>query len=162
MNDTVKVQDDFIGFSLNIPKEWAVVSKEEMKEKGYDPRTLFKFRLPDNQLITVMHDGTCSEDQFDDAYTRNIETMGEHGVIHNEQIISGFKGQKVKRAFFDAKTPEDKIYRTCHDFILIKNYFVDFSGAQVSNTISTDDLSGLMNDPIAIALHTLVNSIEIN
>ena len=133
-----------------------------MKERGYDPRTLFKFRLPDNNLITVMYDGTCSEDQFDEDYKRNIEAMGKHGVIHNEQTISGPRSQKVRCAFFDAKTPDGNIYRTCHNFTLVKNYFIDFSGAQVNNTVSTDDLSGLMNDSIAIALHALVNSIETN
>lgn len=162
MDELVKLRDDVIGFSISVPKDWTVVTKEELAQHGSDPRTLFKLRLPTGSLIIVTYDGVCSEDQFDDAYQSNLNNLGEHGVIHNEQTIMHPNGRKVKRAFYDLKAPDGSIVRMCHNFTIINNFFIDFNGGKIDASINTDNLGALMNDPLAVQLHTLLGSVTVN
>lgn len=156
--ELIKISDEVIGFSILIPSSWKGLNKEAFAQYGIDPRTLFVFILPDGNQISVMYDTKCSQEQFEELYNLNINNMRNAGYdIHNEAIING-RGKTIRQALVDIKT-ENGILRICHNFLIIKGYFVNFSG-EIDSTIDKQDMEKLMNEKSMMHLYNLIMSIE--
>lgn len=154
--------DNTIGFSILIPKRWKKMKKEileeKIKNKEIDHRTIFIFLPEEGYISQVVYENKCVKEDFLKTYKLNIENMKKSGhEILFENVLS-IGGREIRSAFVDI-VEGDKTIRFLHDFLIIKDYFIDFS-IMVDSKIDFNDMEKVVNDPKVLQILSILNSIK--
>ena len=76
----IGIYDDSTKIKLQVPENWKKMDRIGFKEFGISDNTIFLFLNQYNQLISIVCDGKCNEDELNKAYKTNIDTLNKKGI----------------------------------------------------------------------------------
>lgn len=158
--------DKTTGCSIIIPRSWSPV-KEEIKKEKFGNKCMFAVYTDNNSLFQAIYDGKCSKEQFNDAYTLNVNNIKNNKNINIKLLDEGTLTLKLqqgmkdfKHALFDMHIG-DKTIRIIHYFTLINDIIVDFS-INIDENIDYKDGNKFANQKnIRDMVNLLANIIEL-
>lgn len=123
--------------------------KDAYEKFGISPNTTMLFLNTDNQEISVVCDGKCTKDQFEQAYKTNIEKMRNAGMnILKEYTIRGQKN--INQVFVESNT-EKGIIRILQNYVIANDYLFNISW-QVTRNMELDKLLKMSNNTLAMGI----------
>lgn len=125
-----ELKDENLGVKVVVPETWKYLTKDSYEKANITPNTTFFFITPGNQTVSIVCDGKCSEEQFEDAFNVNIENMKKNGT-EIEKIFST-DGVKLNRKVFVKIKQEEKIIRLIQIYKIV-NGLLFCSSWQVTN-----------------------------
>lgn len=143
------LQDKELGIEVKMPEMWKIMKKDAYEKFGISPNTTMLFLNTDNQEISVVCDGKCTKDQFEQAYKTNIEKMRNAGMnILKEYTIRGQKN--INQVFVEANT-EKGIIRILQNYVIANDYLFNISW-QVTRNMELDKLLKMSNNTLAMGI----------
>lgn len=119
----INLKDERTGITVRMPEIWRRIREEKYEEYRINPSTIFFFETLKREFISVICDGKCREDQFEEAYNLNIENMKKSGVI----IEAEYKiiGQKRINQVFTLVKINDRKIRLYQNYLIVNGYFIN-------------------------------------
>lgn len=139
----VNLKDEKTNVVVEIPEIWRVVNKDSYSKFGISENTSFLFLTPHNENISIVCDGKCSKEQFEDAYKLNVENMKKNGVIiEAEYQIRGLRN--VNQAIVQVQSNGNKI-RIFQNYLIVNDFLFNIAW-QVPNDIALEDILKVENN----------------
>lgn len=139
----VNLKDEKTNVVIEIPEIWRVVNKESYSKFGISENTSFLFLTPHNENISVVCDGKCSKEKFEDAYKLNIENMKKNGIIvEAEYTIRGLKN--VNQAIIQVQSNENKV-RIFQNYLIVNDFLFNIAW-QIPNDIPLENIIEVENN----------------
>lgn len=121
----VYLKDDRTKIMVKIPEIWKTLNKEAYGKFGISDNTIFLFLTPNNENISIVCDGRCETNEFDQAYKQNIENMKKQGInIEAEYTV---RGQKNINQVFVLVQNKEKIIRIYQNYLVVNGYLLNVS-----------------------------------
>ena len=121
----VDLKDEKTKIIVKIPEIWRTLNKEAYGKFGISDNTIFLFLTPNNENISIVCDGRCETNEFDQAYKQNIENMKKQGInIEAEYTV---RGQKNINQVFVSVQNKEKIIRIYQNYLVVNGYLLNVS-----------------------------------
>ncbi len=141
----VELKDEKTGITVKIPEIWKTVNKEEYSKNGISDNTIFLFRTPKNENISIVCDGKCESNQLDEACKLNIENMEKEGI--NIEEVYATRGQKNINQVYALVQAKEKQIRISQNYLVVNGYLLNVSW-EVPNSIPLEKLMESENNSL--------------
>ena len=122
-----KLYDEEENIEVSIPEFWKILNKEAYSEYGINENTMFVFLITDTKNYSIMNEGECKEEEFEEKYNSAIENIKKYGMkvlLEDEEIIDN---EKYKISIIEIKLEDDKVQKLYQVYRRIDNKLIKCS-----------------------------------